>query len=114
MVDVKRASRIQRREDVPNEEYSVERKRAADWIEEHVLEAGKWPMQMNEIAEQTKWSRQHIANTVEAFFEPVFSLQEIAVEGHLEEFDSVFEAYRVGYQDGYADGREDALNENDS
>lgn len=41
---------------------------AAEKIRE-IVDAGRWPMDLQDIAEESDWSRQHIANTIQAYFE---------------------------------------------
>jgi len=58
---------------------------------------------MTLIAERTGWSRQHVANVLDAYFRPAddsdlaAALETIAPGGR-------GESYRDGYRDGFADG----------
>lgn len=70
-MQIREAPRIRRRRFVPEDDRTEDRDKAADYIQKEVITAGRWPMTMTEIADETGYSRQHIANTLDAYFEPV-------------------------------------------
>lgn len=41
---------------------------AAEYIQSEVLDKGRWPMDLTDIADEAGWSRQHIANTLDSYF----------------------------------------------
>lgn len=41
---------------------------AAEYIQDNVIEKGRWPMDLTDIANEAGWSRQHIANTLDTYF----------------------------------------------
>jgi len=112
-MDIRNADNITRRATVPEGDRTPERSRCADWLQDHVVDAGRWPMQFTDIKQLAderlngdSWSRQHIANTLRTYFEP-------DREGpHLDDLaaDELKEAYRMGYRDGYQDGFSDGKN----
>lgn len=75
------AQSIRRKDNVPDEDRTPARDAAADFIEKEIVEKGRWAdTPMTEIAEMTAdlegtgengYSRQHIKNTLDAYFEPV-------------------------------------------
>lgn len=91
---IKNADQIRRREVVPEEDRTPERTKAADWIEENVIEEGLWGEKtIRWIGEESEWSRQHIANTLDTYFEPADSPEGLASEGRSLD-------YRQGFRDG--------------
>lgn len=100
---IKSAEEIRRREVVPEDQRTQERTKAADWIEENIIKEGRWgEMPMREIAEESQWSRQHIANTLDAYFEPADSPAGLGTEGRSLD-------YRQGFRDGIEFVRENPL-----
>lgn len=75
-MDLKNAPAL-RRKAAPDNPTDGKRK-AADWIEAHVVDEGRWPMQYQDITAEIdadpdikSYSRQHITNTLHDYFEPV-------------------------------------------
>jgi hypothetical protein len=66
-----KAHAIERVDDVPDEVATTARDEAADWIEAEVVEAGRWPMDLQDMGEESGWSRQHIKNTLDHYFRPI-------------------------------------------
>lgn len=93
---------LRRRQQVPEGNRTEARDAAASWIEDEVLSEDRWPMTYTNMAEESGWSRQHIANTIENYFVEVDTEDDQI--GH--EVSNVFEAYRRGYSDGWEDGYE--------
>lgn len=104
------ATALRRRSYVPDADRTPDRDDAADWLEEHLVD-GDWDWQetsISEISEATGYSRQHIATTLEHYFEPVdgdgrrIQLGELAMaavdrEASGEDFESGF---RQGFEAG--------------
>lgn len=68
-----------------------------------------------EIARRTGWSKSHIRNVFDEYFESAESPPEPEAEGFrnraLEELpDDILEAYRKGYRDGFKDGLKNTQN----
>jgi len=61
---------LTRKRHVPAEYRTDGKDEAADWLEEHVINAGRWPMDLSDIADEAGWARQHMANTLRDYFEP--------------------------------------------
>lgn len=123
---LRHASRIERKPDISESARTAGRDDAADWIKEHA--ADNWTeWTFSEIADETDYSRQHIANVVENYFQPTGAESDTKSNGSeprtspgsgqsLSELDNeqvpdwilekVKEAYRDGYRDGFADGRD--------
>lgn len=62
---LRNARDIRRKDHIPDEDRTEARDAAAEDIER------LWPATLTEIAAETEWSRQHIANTLERYFVPV-------------------------------------------
>lgn len=112
-MQVNEADEIERRDSVPESEQTEERTKAADYIESEVLDEDRWPMTLTAISEETDWSRQHIKNTLEGYFEPVTTNDGGAVSaGGQDDADVSFEsrtaAYRKGFKDGFREGLDEA------
>lgn len=43
----------------------------ASYIVDEVVQQGRWPVDMTALADETGWSRQHVANTISHYFEGV-------------------------------------------
>lgn len=69
---IKEAEALRRKQRVPPEQQTAERDRAADWIERQVVEGDlDWATTtLRELGDRSEWSRQHIANVVDAYFRP--------------------------------------------
>lgn len=103
---------IVRKDHVPKEDRTKGKDQAADWIQENVIERGRWPMDMQEIAEECGYSRQHVTNTIRDYFEVAGAPIEMELEGeraHIE-FDvpptDDPDAYVRGYLRGWLDASE--------
>lgn len=86
----------------------------AEWIATAIVDEERLPMTYTEIAEASAdadggpWSRQHIANTIQAYFweDDAAELAEQASDGGVND-QAIKEAYRNGYRDGYHDAMTD-------
>lgn len=58
---------IRRKERIPKDKQTEGKDDAAEKIEE-LIEQGKWPVSLQDLADATKWSRSHYANTLEDYF----------------------------------------------
>lgn len=75
----------ERKDNIPDSVRTPGKDDAAETIDE-IIESGKWPMDIKEIAEIAGWSRQHISNTIQAYYEiPGSDENETAVESNGEE-----------------------------
>lgn len=100
---------LRRRRQIPQGKRTEARDAAASWIEENVIEEDRWPLTYTEMAEESGWSRQHIANTIEYYFaEADTESQEVMQD----EFASRFEAYRAGFNDGWEEGYKRGVDSN--
>lgn len=91
---VKKAPELRRKEFVPDDLRTTERDKAADWLEEHIIAEGRWSeTTIQDIAAESDWSRQHIANTLDSYFEPADSPAA---------FDDTEKP--LGYRQGFRDG----------
>lgn len=51
--------------EIPRDEQTAGRDKAADFIQTEILDKGKWgDMTVSEIAEEADWSREHIRQTL--------------------------------------------------
>lgn len=57
-----------RKENIPSDIRTPGKDEAADAIDE-IIESGRWPMDIKDIADEAGWSRQHIANTLEGYYQ---------------------------------------------
>lgn len=89
-MSVREASRIRLKQSVPEETRTESKDKMAWYIVREVVWAGRWPLTMTKIAEETDFTRQHVTNTLNEYFE------EAETEWVRED---VFEAYRTGYRD---------------
>lgn len=103
------------RVDPEETERTEERDAAADWIEAEVIAKGRWPMTLTDMDEESRWSRQHLRNTLNAYYTPADSTQSgvdvddldalpQAIPGRERE---LMQAYRMGYRDGRRDAERD-------
>jgi len=117
---IKDAERIKRKTHIPEQHRTPKRSQAADWIEEHAADDWRnWTH--TEIADETGFSRQHIDNVVEYYFEPAGAdsdVEALADELGLGNVSSLERAvggdvsrelliYRLGYRDGQRDARKE-------
>lgn len=105
MVSTRHAEHIKRKDVIPEDKRTPGKDQAAQYIEEEVIEKDRWPMQLSEIADETQWSRQHISNTLNDYFEPAED-GERRLENVMDLAERLNEAYRRGYQDGWRDHEE--------
>lgn len=113
---LRHANRIERKPNIPESARTSGRDAAADWIEEHA--ANNWTeWTFSEIADETDYSRQHIANVVENYFQPTDtgpedsngtaeSVQFDRMPDDSEVPDWVIEKVKNAYRDGMQDGIE--------
>lgn len=110
--------RLMRRNVVDPSDQTPGREAAADWIESTILDDNRLPMSYKAIAEASAdaeagpWSRQHITNTIKAYFweDDAARLRQATDDGG-RRFESLYDAYREGYREGYRDGQADADSE---
>lgn len=99
--DFNRDAEIRRKDSVPEQDRTDDRDEAADAIEE------MWPSTLTEIAEEAGFSRQHIKNTLELYFELVNQPDEnrVSLDIHIPEDladdSKTRDAYTRGYVAGY-------------
>lgn len=104
--ELKYAEQIKRKETVEPENQTPKREAAAEWIEEHVVRAERYrETTISEMAEESGWSRQHIANTLEHYFEPAPEGEDSLTVGGVD-VDLLLQVYREGYRNGLQDARE--------
>lgn len=109
--ELKAADRLQRKQWVAPSNRTESRDKVADWVEETVVEPGRWAdVSLNDLAAESGWSRQHIANTIEHYFDPDGAptaepddLAELPID---EAPESVVELVREVYREGFRDGFE--------
>lgn len=104
-MDVTNAPAIQRKDDVPEEYRTDDRDAAAEYITEEVVEEGRWPVTMTQIANETGYSRQHIKNVLEYYFEATRAKDEPPRQIEVPE-DVDAQSYLRGFIDGYRDAVE--------
>lgn len=56
---------------VPDSVRTSGKDEVAAYIQEEIIEQDRWPVDMTTIAEETGYTRQHIANTLKDYFERV-------------------------------------------
>lgn len=59
---------IRLKDSIPNNVRTPGKDDAAEYIQSEVLDKGRWPMDYSEMAEESGWSRQHLKNTIDAYF----------------------------------------------
>lgn len=116
--ELKTANEIERRPHVPDKHRTKGREEVADWIEEHAAhEWSDWTHQ--EVAQEVDYSRQHVDNVVEHYFQPAggsSDIEALADELGLGDVTRLQEAlgadvsrelliYRLGYRDGQRDAQ---------
>lgn len=114
--EIRNAAQIRRRTRVPPEDRTPDRTQVADWIEEHA--AGEWSRwSASQVAEETSYSRQHVDNVLQHYFEPVREanvFDEIAERLGIEDMEDRHDLlgeltsrelliYRLGYRDAVQD-----------
>lgn len=70
--ELKQARRIERKQYVPDASRTPDRDAAAEWIDSHIVSGDReWAeTTMSNIASATEYSREHIATTLDAYFDP--------------------------------------------
>lgn len=79
---LKNATEVRRKKVIDNDERTRDRDKAADLIEE------MWPASLSEIAEESEYSRQHIANTLEYYFEPGDTVADATIDVPIQDIDT--------------------------
>lgn len=79
---LKRAESIRRKQSIPSSQRTDGRDKAAEVIED------MWPSSLSDIADATEYSRQHIANTLEAYFEPADKQIDTTIDIPLKDIDT--------------------------
>lgn len=111
---------LQRKKFVASDYRTDERDRAADWFEQEILDKDRWPLNLSQLEEESEWSRQHIKNVLDHYFEVVDeetgAKSEVTgrpvIDGERVELsvtipgDVEVEAYLRGFIAGYVDGIE--------
>lgn len=102
---IKQSPRIKRKKSIPASNRTPGRDEAAKWIQEHVIDEDAWSeTTIKGISEESGWSRQHIANTLEMYFEPTeeFAEDEEQIIDR-EMLNLLLDVHRIGYRQGYDD-----------
>lgn len=97
---------IQRKDDIEKHRRTEGKTEAADWIEENIISEGRWPVNLEDMAEESGWSRQHIAGTLRDYFEVAgggFSISANEGRAHIE-FDIPGDVEEDSYIRGYMRG----------
>lgn len=115
------AEELERKPHVPPGVRTEGKNDAANWIEEEVLNKGRWPMALTQMAEESDWSRQHLRNTLSDYFRPKGVREAIDAEGEpavIDEdtgslnievpTDCDVESYLRGYLTGYRHRKHEA------
>lgn len=103
---IKEASALQRKSFVPDSDRTADRTKAADWIEANA--ADEWEQwTMTDVADETGYTREHIATTLEHYFEPAGQsrrglFDEVAGAGLDQEASG--EGFQAGYTQGFEAG----------
>lgn len=69
--ELKTATQIRRKDIVAESKRTEGKDQVANYIEDEIVAEGRWPVAMTEIAEECGYTRQHVANTLRDYFEPV-------------------------------------------
>jgi len=109
-------SKLRRKRNIPSDVRTQGKDEAANWIEKHVVEKDRWPMPKKTMAEESGWSRQHISNVLDQYFDVIEPGEELKAKpaggSDSSSTDTVVtisvdeladlkqEAYREGFQDG--------------
>lgn len=101
----------------PGDRSTPQRDACADWIQREIIDAGRWPLPATRMAElsaehaadpdndvQQGWSRQHISNVLDFYFEPKRdrTIEDDELTLHINVPNTVTE--REDYLRGYLDG----------
>lgn len=110
---IRDAETLQRKSNVPTDLQTPDRSDAADWIECHVVNGTRdWTeWTITEIADETGWSRTHISNTLEAYFDAASDDDPIltALGMDSRDLEQSGTDYRAGLRDGFREGVRFAL-----
>lgn len=114
---LKQARRIERQDYVPDSRRTPDRDEAADWIDMHVVDGDRdWgETTMSEIAEAAGYSREHIATTLDHYYQPAGQSQDLASElaGDIPTPEGTSE-FRDGFAYGWREGVRWALRHGDA
>jgi hypothetical protein len=99
---IREAGALQRKQRVPDSDRTAARDEVADWIEAHA--ADDWvDWTMTAVAEEVGYSREHVAKTLEAYFEPAGGERsELAELLGGEAPTEQSSEYRAGFSEGFA------------
>lgn len=61
-------TQIERKAHIDDDDRTPGKDEVADYIETEIVEAGRWPMDVIEIADEVDYSRQHVTNVVKDYF----------------------------------------------
>lgn len=111
---IRDATRLKRKQRVPRSDRTPDRTKAAEWIDEHVIPSERdWEeWTIKEIAEGSGWSREHISNTLDRYFEPAHSPAEDVLDtltDGMVDAEHSGDGYREGLRDGFREGVKFAL-----
>lgn len=97
-MEIRKGEPIRRKAEIPDEVRTEARDRAADAIER------MWPADYKAIAQEADYSRQHVKNTLDLYFEPAREAEDATavVRGH--ELRIPEDVDEVSYLRGVADG----------
>lgn len=105
---IKEASKLRRKAVVPDADRTPARDEAADWIEDNVVNNDRWhSVTITEIADGAGFSREHISNVLDRYFEPQ---SQQADDLTLLLGNDVPSEQSAEYRQGFADGFRQALN----
>lgn len=108
---IKQAESIERKQFVPEHKRTDDKDKAADYIADQFVNGDRdWSKTtISELAEETKYTRQHIANTLEGYFKPA-ERADIDDPDLIESLTTNLDIERSGddYIEGYRDGFVDA------
>ena len=60
---------LEPREPLPEDVRTDGKDDAAKFLWDEIIQPGRWPMPLSDIADESGWSRQHISNTIQTYFE---------------------------------------------
>lgn len=110
---IKDATQLTRKANVSESDRTEARDAAADWIQQEIIDKDRWgEMTLQDLGEESPWSRQHIANTLEQYFDPVGESLNGAEEEPPKQIpvgdrdDGKSAEYRQGFRDGLEFARE--------
>lgn len=80
---------IERKTDIPDDVRTPGKDEVADYIEEEIIDAGRWPMDVIDIAEEVDYSRQHTTNVLKQYFAPAVETANDGEESEGEDCQSI-------------------------